>query len=181
MKTLIYLFVFAMILFAGCAKDEMFDQNSNNPELKKAKVPIPMKVDFCMTPNGEFFPITNWPPEWGPGFVSAGGSISGNATHMGKVDAEKSWGQTTECYFDFQLMQIVMKNTGQITAANGDSYWYDGVSYINLDFTFTGTVTMRDGTGKYEDAQGKVEMVGSADMATMQTCWTAEGSMTFNK
>jgi hypothetical protein len=83
MKTLIYLFAIAMFLFAGCAKDEMFDENSNNLELKKAKVPIPMKAEFCMNPNmgAGFILIEGLNPHDLQSYLPKEGWVSGHDTH----------------------------------------------------------------------------------------------------
>ena len=177
MKTLIYLFLVAMLLFAGCAKDEMFDQKSNNLELKKAKVPIPMKADFCMTPDLNVPPVhiegLPWDkPEY---YLPGGGWISGHATHMGEIIMEKSTQKITSAKF-VPGVGVVSYSEGIITAANGDYYSFKAIMYSNpQNKTFTGTVEMFGGTGKFEGATGTVEMIGS------NLCWTAEGFMEFDK
>ncbi len=208
MKTLVYLFAIVTILFAGCAKDEMFYENSNNLELKKAKVPIPMKAEFCMTnaPNpGCTNPMCNMIPVIGaPDFFPIKafpvyGLISGHATHMGEVITEKSYGIKTSCiYKDFGTPnplddELWMESYGRITAANGDSYAFIhpaesplkiklNLFYSNIPILpFTGEVIMSDGTGKFEGVSGLVIMEGQTDLQAQTTCWTAEGTMTYKK
>ncbi len=46
MKRLMYLIVLAILVIAGCAKDDTIFEEPGNLELKKANVPIPMKGRF---------------------------------------------------------------------------------------------------------------------------------------
>lgn len=173
MKTLMYLFAIVMLLFAGCAKDEMFDENSGNLELKKAKVPIPMKAEFCMTPNMEagFILIDGLDPASPDSYLPKEGWISGNATHMGKVIMEKS--PTTFISAAVTQMGVKTVSEGKITAANGDYYLFIATSYSMPDKTFTGDVWMYGGTGKFEGMTGSVVMTGQ------MPCWTGEGTMIY--
>jgi hypothetical protein len=173
MKTLIYLFAIVMLIFAGCAKDEMFDENSNNLELKKAKVPIPMKAEFCMTPNLEagFILIQGLDPANPGSYLPKEGWISGNATRMGKVIMEKS--PTTFISAELTQMGVKTVSAGKITAANGDSYLFEATSYSMPDQSFTGDVWMYGGTGKFKGMTGSVVMTGQAP------CWTGIGTMTY--
>jgi hypothetical protein len=175
MKTLIYLFAIVMLIFAGCAKDEMFDENSNNLELKKAKVPIPMKAEFCMNPNMEagFILIEGLDPANPQSYLPKEGWISGHATHMGKIIMEES--PTTFVYAAVTPMGVKTISEGKITAANGDNYLFKATSYSFPDKSFTGEVYMYNGTGKFEGMTGTVIMTGSG------SCWSAEGTMSYKK
>ena len=172
MKTLIYLFAIVMLLFAGCAKDEMFDET---PDLKKAKVPVPMKADFCMAPNMQagFILIVGLDPASPDSYLPKEGWISGHATHMGEIIMEKS--PTKFISAEVTSTGVKALSEGKITAANGDSYLFTATSYSFPDKPFTGEVYMYNGTGKFEGMTGTVIMTGSG------SCWTAEGTMTYKK
>lgn len=88
-----YLFVLAIIVITGCAKDETLFENHDNLELKKAKVPLPFKGDFYAEPDMQSYPILisgldpNDPNTYFPGRLY----IRGTGTPFGKVDSEKSY------------------------------------------------------------------------------------------
>ena len=88
MKTPVYLLLIVVLLFSGCAKDDMFTENRYNYELKNAKVPLTMKIDYCGT------------SDWGAGSIDYGNPataspirmiVSGKATRVGKFNSEKSY------------------------------------------------------------------------------------------
>lgn len=181
MKTLTYLFVIVMLLFAGCAKDEIFDENSVNLELKKAKVPIPMKADFCAIPDMTVMPFTVITPG-GPITLPGGMYVTGTCSHMGKVNSEKSYCKVETLNFVFEggKPYLMETGTGVMTAANGDSYkinWWVKTSLPGWEYT--GAVEMYDGTGKFKGMTGTVDMVGSVDLATHTNCWTGIGTMIY--
>ncbi len=184
MKTLIYLFAIAMILFAGCAKDEMFDQNPNNLELKKAKVPIPVKADFCAIPDMTVPPVSVNIPGQGTQYLPGGMYVTGTCSHMGKVNSEKSYCKVETLTFVFEDGNpfLLETGTGTMTAANGDSYnitWWVKTSLPSMEYI--GEVEMSGGTGKFEGCSGTTDMIGSVDLATKTNCWTAEGYIEFDK
>lgn len=47
------LVVTLIFIFAACAKDVMFNETANLPQLKKAKVAVPTKADLCAVPDME--------------------------------------------------------------------------------------------------------------------------------
>ncbi len=182
MKTLIYLFAIAMFLFAGCAKDEMFDQNSNNLELKKAKVPIPVKADFCAIPDMKVPPVSVSTPG-GTITLPGGMYVSGTCSHMGRVNEEKSYCKVETLTFMMEDSKpyLMETGTGIMTAANGDNYkitWWVKTSLISWEYM--GEVEMFDGTGKFEGCSGTTDMVGAVDMVNNTNCWTGTGFMEFD-
>ncbi len=185
MKTVISFFFIMMIMFVACTKDQFVQEE--NLELKKAKVPVPLKADFCFTPNmeGAFdangFPnmdvlmlIVGLDPQKPTSYLPRSGWLSGNATHAGKLQMMES--PMTAVSAKFENNKVVWVTTGKNTAANGDYYFYDATSYSNpMDGTFTGDVYMRDGIGKFKGMTGTVQMVGQG------TCWHAEGTMIYSR
>lgn len=170
MKTLIYCFAIAMLLIAGCAKEEAINENS---DLKKAKVPIPMKAEFCMTPNMEagFILIQGLDANDPNSYLPKEGWISGFATHMGEVIMKDS--PTTFISAELTEMGVKTVSKGKITAANGDYYQFVATSYSMADQMFNGNVWMYGGTGKFKGMTGTVVMTGQ------MPCWTGIGTMVY--
>jgi len=174
MKTLISFCMFLMIMLLACNKDQFVQEEPLM--LKKANVPVPMKADFCFTPNMDapLMLIVGLPADQPTSYLPSAGWLSGHATHSGKLQMMESPMTAVSANFDFEKMLVVWVTTGKNTAANGDYYYYDATSYSNpQDGSFTGEVVMRDGIGKFKGATGTVQMVGQG------TCWHAEGTITF--
>lgn len=201
MKTLISFCMVMMIMLVACTKDQFVQDETLM--LKKAKVPVPMKADFCMTaasnpdPNAPYYiPVSGAPGGFQIPAFPVYGKISGHATHMGQINSELSYGIITKCdYIDNAPSgispndEIWMENHGRITAANGDSYAFIHSTpiVVKLDLflsgnpilPFSGEVTMSDGTGRFEGATGTVIMVGQTDMTAGTNCWKADGFLEF--
>jgi len=192
MKTLISFFFIMMIMLVACNKDQ-FVQDEQPLTLKKANVPVPMKADFCATPDMDsqfiLIPIPGLDPTDPKNYLPSKMFVSGQATHMGNVITEKSICVVNELKFlvepdadgnpHFFLKQI---GTGVMTAANGDNYpitWWGKTSLA--DWTYIGEVTMYSGTGKFEGASGVVTMIGAVDRVAGTNCWKADGYMQFAK
>jgi hypothetical protein len=181
MKTLVHLFAVAMLLFAGCAKDEMFETDSNSPDLKNAKVPIPMKADLCAVPDmtSDMIPFPGIPDKYVPSKMI----ISGNGTHIGKVNAEKS-------FYKIDVFEIIMEEgvpflfqsgTGYISAANGDSFDYTWWAKASLpDMNYIGEIELQGGTGIFNGCSGTLDMSGKINTETLLNSFTVEGKMKFN-
>ena len=163
MKTLVYLFVIAMLLFAGCAKDEMFTDDADI-NLKKAELKyVPLKANF----HSE----TEISDKYG---LPASGILVGNFSHLGKLIPEQStWtATTTSVVFNpdpegFPYLSCTSYVEGQLAAANGDLLFYHFNSL--LDFVkneFTSQVYYTGGTGRFENCTGKAAIIGYFDFNT---------------
>lgn len=173
MKLTTFLLAFSLVLLSGCAKDALDDENG---DLKKAKVPIPMKAWFCMNPDftQPLVHIEGLPDE--PAYyLPGGGFISGHATHMGELITELCPSRIFDAVFDPSTGLVSYKTEGTITGDNGDHYAFTGIAFNNPDGTFYGTINMFDGTGKFKGMTGTVEMTGQG------LCWTAVGFITYKK
>lgn len=109
--------------------------------------------------------------------------ISGTGTHLGRLDAEKSFYeiQTFELIYEDDTPFFYQTGTGLMVAANGDSQsytWWAKASLPNLDYV--GKIEINGGTGKFEGCTGTVDMIGKIDQVSMTNCWTAEGTLEFN-
>ena len=164
MKTPIYLFVIAMLLFAGCAKDEMFTDEADM-NLKSAKEKsIPLKGNFYSVPTDLD----------ANGMMSAG-YLVGNITHLGKLRAEQSTFVVTEV--DLSTYPIIGYGMeGQLAAANGDLLFYTIVGTADMSIGSTeADVTYTGGTGRLAKYTGYAHFTGQTDPVTGITYCTTEG------
>lgn len=173
-----------IFIFAACAKDEMLDQ-SNNLKLKKAKVAIPFKGDFSAVPDMEsslwLLPIPGLDPEDPASYLHTRMIVSGNCTHLGNIDSEKSFYvfETYELIFEGEEPFLSLTGSGHLVGANGDSVdltWWSKGSLLTIDYF--GEMEITGGTGKFEGCSGSTDMKGIMDDKT--NTWTLEGTMEFN-
>ena len=161
MKTLAYLLIIVMLLFAGCAKDEMFNDEADM-NLKKAEMKmIPLRADF--------YSITTDVDDY---MLPSEGYLVGNFPHLGKLISEKSiWKATTTGVVFNEDASGYLSSTshveGQDVAANGDIlfYYFDSnFDYVNNVFTVT--VKYKGGTGRFENCTGEGFCIGYIDYET---------------
>jgi len=181
MKTTVTFCVLMLIMIVSCSKDQFtqdeFNMQNGSMKALRANVPIPMKADFCFTPDMTLPPvhIDGLPWDNPAYYLPGGGSLSGNATHMGLIKPNESQMIITGATFESGTSIITWNGTGKVTGANGDYYLYNTEVYQNPDNSFTGIVNMFDGTGKFEGMTGSVQMVGQG------TCWEASGTMVYDR
>jgi hypothetical protein len=151
MKTLKYFLVLAIILMAGCSKD--IGEMENPVELKRAKVPIPFiaNCNAINDPGNEYRLI-----------------VGGNATHIGKIDADKSFYQFTKItpiLIDGVVQYLELEGFGKLIGANGDGFDVTFNSLQSRDYSFEGTadITEGSGTGKFKGCTGSFKTKGGLD------------------
>jgi len=183
MKTLVDFVVIAMILFASCAKDAEFKDNSVNPDLKSAKVPIPIKADLFGVPDmeSEMISLQGVPDIFVPSIMK----LSGKASHMGILNPEKSYYEIKEYkitgFNEEGDLLTFQSGTGILVGANGDSYlftWEAESPQSGIYYTGSGEST--GGTGKFEGCTGKFDMVGKWDLETLTNQGTVKGFILLN-
>jgi hypothetical protein len=180
MKTLVYFFAISMLILSGCAKEMLTDENVT---LKRAKVPVPMKADFCGISDlsGGFILIQGL-PDIPQNYLPRKMNISGHATQMGELITELSWFECTVCYLSVEggIPYINQTGNGLMTADNGDNYpitaW---IKTSLLNWSYTGEVTMYSGTGKFKGVSGMATMVGQVDLVAGTNCWKGDGMMEY--
>jgi len=114
--------------------------------------------------------------------------ISGNATHLGTINAALSTLHHDDCDLNLETMLLSANVSGQLVGANGDLIYYTGNDVVNV-FNFltgsgpngpiTGTWTITGGTGKFEDASGSFTISGLVDFATLNFDVVADGTITY--
>ena len=188
MKTLIYLFAIAMLLFAGCAKDEIFSENAGNNELKKAKVPIPFRVELCGFPDKsseqKLYPIPGLDPNNPSSYYYTRSFVEGIVTHLGRVDSEKSFTQnkTMEFIIENGAPYLVQTGVGRMVAANGDYYEFTAwvkTSLPSLVFISKTEIIPGSGVGRFKGITGYTNGGGQVDKVNHTNCWVNEGWMIY--
>lgn len=165
MKTLGYFLVLAILVFAGCTKDDVLFENQDNLELKKAKMPIPFKADcYAITDiESDLIPIIGI-----DGYlVHSRLIISGNATLFGKLDNQKSYYEAESLVFfigDDGLPYTLNIGKGKVVAANGDSmeFTFNVTQSFDETNSYTGKAEFiaGSGTGKFMGCSGSCETFG---------------------
>jgi len=165
MKTLMYLFVMALIVMAGCAKDDTMLEAQDNLELKKAKVPIPFKGEFYAAPDMDSEPLTITLPWGGNTNIPSRMIVKGTASHFGRVNSEKSYYEfkTYQLYFDEGVLFSYNTGIGVIVGANGDSMeftWWVRQNRVTGDYYGDNEIVPGSGTGKFKGCTGSGKTVG---------------------
>ena len=185
MKNLTFI-ALSILLLAACqtSSDEMVspgvspvDQRSPNPRPFQATLTGTVDFNSAPTPCHEFIPIAAFDY-----------AVSGNATHLGNLNASLSILHHDECDLDLDALTLTTVVSGELVAANGDLITYTGVDVIDV-FNFvtesgpngpiTGTWTITGGTGRFEDATGSITINGLVDFTTFNFSVVAEGTITF--
>ena len=114
--------------------------------------------------------------------------MSGNATHLGNLNASLSILHHDECDLDLEALTLTTVVSGALVAANGDLITYTGLDVTDV-FNFvtgsgpngpiTGTWTITGGTGRFEDASGSFTISGLVDFTTLNFTAVANGTITF--
>jgi hypothetical protein len=167
MKTLKYFIVMAVILIAGCAKDDTMFENQDNLELKKAKVPIPFKTDCWALPDWESAPILieGLNPNDPNSYSLTRMFIGGTGTHFGKINPEESY-----YLFDSMVLGVDeddvpcvhLTGVGKLVGANGDGLEFIFCSRQYFDYRFFGKGEIKpgSGTGKFKGSTGSYDSWG---------------------
>jgi hypothetical protein len=186
MKALMYFFVMAVIVIAGCAQDDTMFENQEALELKKAKVPIPFKAVGLAVPDKEsaLVLIEGLDPENPKSYAYSRLYTSGTASHMGKIDSEKSFYTLERLVFYFENGVPYTKNTGKgiLVGANGDGVEYTFTVVQNaLDFSFSGEneIIPGTGTGKLKGCTGTIYNTGELDPVKREFIAKMEGYIVF--
>jgi len=161
-----YFFVMAVILIAGCAKDDTMFETPDNLALKKAKVPIPFKADLYAIPDMNSDPIlvVGLDPEDPNSYSLSKLIVGGTASHAGRINAEKSFYEFDRMEFVVENGDPLFKNTGIgiLIGANGDGLEYTFLVKQLLDGSCTGVAEIipGKGTGKFEGCTGTIDILG---------------------
>jgi hypothetical protein len=175
----------AILLLNACQKEINSDMTLQNEspskiQTQKEMVTRPISVNFTFNADITAPPVQCLPVDLGNLYVGGRLIISGTASHVGTIDPEYSWSNTQNCSFGPAPFQLTTPNVGQIAAANGDLMYFSAVVITNiLDGSFTATVIITGGTGRFTDATGTIPIHGTIDFQTGSGSWTGEGTITY--
>lgn len=151
----------SILLFTvGCPEPEKeyFEKGSVAPQEYKSS---PMVIRLTSSPDFTFPQGTYVPKETGEVVLSAGGWMSGYATSIYHIDKDKSHFAFKEFTLGSNPYQLTSTFVGMLTQENGDSFRYNSVIFTQLlRSTFTGTIKIDGGTGKYEYCYGLLNITG---------------------
>ncbi len=179
-KLACFISIVSLVMLFGCSKDILTDEN---PELKKATIPIPSKGEICMMYNHdvplrhvEGTPYGNIIPDL---YVSGEAWLSGNMTHMGKV-SEESWMRSISAQLDMAALsqgKVIISAVFEAFCFGASGDYTEGLTNVRLDvtnpdqWTITGDWEITGGSGKYENT------VGSGVLSGDIPCWEMEGTV----
>lgn len=173
------LLIFILVLFAAsCEKDLYLEgepgrgQGFGRNQAETGAVHLPFSASFITLPGGDQIQLGEELA------ISAGGAITGNATHVGLIQKDKSFWKVTNIDFDFVNVgseeepefvpvSIIESIEGEIHSANGDYYTYKGEAIISLigEPLLSGEMRFTGGTGRFADVSGAIQLDGTADFA----------------
>lgn len=181
-----------LLIYSGCSKEESGDliledlvnsqEMADGGSLKGASADktVTIKAFARLSAIGDpSFPrVTCIPADWGL-TLPGGGNISGVVTFQGRINEELSTYVIDDCMFTGPT-QLVVNGHGVMTGMNGDSYnFITTYDYDLASLTFTGTVDLTDGTGRFEGASGHFDMYDGVVNPEGANSWKAEGTFTF--
>ena len=190
------LFLFGLLglflIFSGCSKEEaegiVPEDLINEQELVEGSllksdhhdktVTIEAFARLHSTSDPTSPRVTCIPEDYGFS-LSGEGNIGGVVTFQGRINEELSTFVIDECMFTGPA-EMVVNGHGVMTGMNGDSYNYISTYLFDLiTLSFTGTVDLTGGTGRFEGASGHFDMYDGLNNPDGTASWQAEGTFTF--
>ncbi len=177
MKKLMFLTMSALIIMAGCSKDNPSPVSVENNQ-KNVKVTRSLTLTLEAIP--EFYlPHVECLPEYSHVFLCGGGSLQGNVSEAGNVVTKESPWRVNSCEIGSDPDQVKEYISGTITAISGDALTYSGFIIIDIvKNTLKGSLEIEGGTGKFIRSSGVVDIEGQVNAATSCSSWIGIGSIT---
>lgn len=185
MKTLKILLGSFIILFAtmGCEKEELNQDASflkaTVKKMEEVKM-VPFKGKFLSTP-ADVILIECADINPGTGVVVPAlkfNIVSGNASHLGILDAANSPLIVEDCSFDSQTGFLAVTLNITYKNKNGDGIRVLGISNISIEGPASGSYEVVEGYGKFEGATGSMTTEGFFNGETGVAEFSAEGFVT---
>jgi len=176
MKKILLSFLSVLLLLVGSCKDEDIPQFSlNKPETPKL---VEMQMMFSSEPDSTI-PIKVFViEEIGTYKIPNGGYLEGYSSVTGALSTSNSYFVLYNCSLDTYKNEITSGLNGTITSEEGDSFKYSGTIAINIiNSTFSGTMSIHEGTGELSGIKGTVSIIGKIDLKTCKSYWTGSGEV----
>lgn len=167
-----------MALFMACESDDLqldsIELNGISSKTTEVKM-VPFKGKFSSTPTS-LETIECDDPDTGfstPANIYS--AVSGNATHLGKLDPTLSEIEVVDCSLD-AIAQVVI-TTLDMTFINkkGHGIRVEGDVDLSIEGPTSGYFIITEGFGKFENASGWIATQGSFDITNGTTVYSADG------
>jgi hypothetical protein len=184
MKRIILLLIGILMFNVGC-QDESIESEYKTIDTKSAKYEktktYDVKAVVTAIPDNEGSQITCVPEEAGV-ILAASGWVSGHENILGKFDPDNSSYNKESCEFSLTAEGPVVYTITDVILQrmNGEQLFVKNYMWINLvNGEISGYNEVIDGTGKFEGATGRTDMLnGKADPDTGIATWEEEGYIT---
>jgi hypothetical protein len=184
MKRIILLLIGILILNVACQDDsiepEIYIADTKSANYEKTKT-YTVKAVVTAIPDNDGSQITCVPEESGV-ILAGSGWVSGHENILGKFDSENSTFEKESCEFDLTTGVPTVYTITHVTLQrmNGEQLFVKNYMWLNLlNGEISGYNDVIDGTGKFEGATGRTEMLnGKADPVTGIATWEEEGYLT---
>lgn len=174
---LVFLVLFAGLFFMACSQEDGLIQKSTdlNDVVKNEVIKmVPFKGNFSSAPiSPEPIPCT---VQGQPTPIEAlvYNAVSGNATHLGKIDPMRSPLIVVNCILnDEESITTTLEMTFRNKKGHGIKVYGDVV--LNIAGPTAGYFEIIEGYGKFEGASGWIETAGMFDISQGKTVYKAEG------
>ncbi len=170
--------LFLGMIMIACEKDSFTSTLDESIDTRAPEeVTIPFKGKFLSTPTS----YDEWTDCGYEVMLTVNNAISGNATHLGKLDVSQSPLIGVDCSFD--------PTTGIVTATldmtfmnhKGDGLRMLGQSDMSINGPASGSYTVMEGYGKLAGATGNLNTKGKLDPATITAEFEVYGKITVPK
>jgi hypothetical protein len=184
MKQIILLLIGILILNVACQDDsiepEIYITDTKNANFEKTKT-YTVKAVVTAIPDNDGPQITCVPEQSGV-ILAGSGWVSGHENILGKFDSENSIFVKESCEFDLATGVPTVYTVTNVTLQrmNGEQLFVKNYMWLNLvNGEISGYNEVIDGTGKFEGATGRTDMInGKADPDTGIATWEEEGYIT---
>jgi len=185
MKNLLFILL-SVTLLAACqsSSDELVSPGASSQVVVRSTRAFHANLTGTIDPTSAPTPCSNT----GGTLAVLDYFISGNATHLGLLNATLSTLHHDDCDLNGETLNLSTSVTGQLVGVNGDMITYTGADVINVfNFLtnsgstgpFTGTWTITGGTGRYAGATGSFTINGIVDFTTLGFTVVADGTISY--
>lgn len=185
MKNLLFILL-SVTLLAACqnSSDELASPGASSQISQRSERAFHANLTGTIDPNSAPTPCSNT----GGTLAVLDYFISGNATHLGLLNATLSTLHHDECDLNGGTLDLSTSVSGQLVGTNGDLIYYTGLDVVNVfnfltnsgpDGPLTGTWTITGGTGKFEEASGSFTINGLVNFSNLSFTVVADGTITY--